>query len=584
MKINAVLCLLLAFVLILSAVWITPTSQAARVSLILTVHPTSANVGETVRISGETEPRLDGFLIFIPYMGIGTPQVVKEVPVEMGEISLEWFPSKPGSYMLVIIFVPESRAYETAVSVLNVKVSDVRLTVSVEDVFYSPGETVKVSIGVAKSDGTVIPYAKVSAVFNERTVEVLTDLEGAANVEFKIPEDAAGEYTINVNCPPAQSSVKIYVNLLSRISQIRELPFKHTVPVDFITVDEYKEEFKGWMENVSEKEWELAQQEYEALYILEEGVNVRDVSEAFWTGAVLGYYDPADDHIVIVTREGWAGLSEEITVHELIHALTDQHFPEIYEYEFNLTDRSFALSALLEGDAETVKDIYITKFFTSNNKLGDGESDAAVQIPAGFQFIQYFPYIEGVNFISELKDRGGWDAVNKAYIDIPRSTEQIIHPEKYGVDAPTDVEVDDNSGEDWIILGRDTLGEFAIFVMFWNQGIVQFTIKDWRYTYSSNASEGWDGDEIVVYKEKNGDRYGYVWQIVWDSGKDAKEFLDAYEWMLWSMDAVFIEEEGVWKVDSNDFIKIIEEEETLITIVNAPSPEEFKEIYPSSEV
>ena len=45
--------------------------------------------------------------------------------------------------------------------------------------------------------------------------------------------------------------------------------------------------------------------------------------------------------------------------------------------------------------------------------------------------------------------------------------------------------------------------------MFWNQGLAHFTVKNGVYSYSSPSSDGWDGDEIVVYKK--GSKYGYVW-------------------------------------------------------------------------
>lgn len=43
-------------------------------------------------------------------------------------------------------------------------------------------------------------------------------------------------------------------------------------------------------------------------------------------------------------------------------------------------------------------------------------------------------------------------------------------------------------------------------------------------------------------------------------------------------DATFIKEEELWKIDSNDYIKI-KWEDALITIINAPSPDEIREVY-----
>ena len=82
---------------------------------------------------------------------------------------------------------------------------------------------------------------------------------------------------------------------------------------------------------------------------------------------------------------------------------------------------------------------------------------------AGFSLIQFFPYIEGLSFVKDLMSQGGWDAVNQAYTNVPESTEQIIHPEKYRIDRPTNVTVADRSLSEWTILVRDTIGDGVIF-------------------------------------------------------------------------------------------------------------------------
>ncbi len=43
----------------------------------------------------------------------------------------------------------------------------------------------------------------------------------------------------------------------------------------------------------------------------------------------------------------------------------------------------------------------------------------------------YFPYYEGLLFVEYLYERGNWAEVNKAYENLPLSSEQILHPDKY---------------------------------------------------------------------------------------------------------------------------------------------------------
>jgi hypothetical protein len=369
------------------------------------------------------------------------------------------------------------------------------------------------------------------------------------------------------------------VKVMKRVEDIRGLKFKHDIPVENMTREEFKE-YLSREEIATDEDWELAQQEYEALYILKENQNAKNITQSFYSSEVLGFYDHEKDRIVIV---GSGLLDEEVLAHELNHALIDQYFPEIFDFPENITDDSFAVSALIEGDVVFTQDEYYRRCLTGVYEncvfsSSYGDSGGAL-IPEGFVLIHIFPYIEGENFIEYFYRKGGRDSVNRLYEGPPESTEQIIHPEKYGVDKPVEVFVENRCRGGWRILGEDELGEFAIFVMFWNWKVAHFSYKYGRASYSSIWSEGWDGDKIVVYKKTVNEKtkYGYVWRIVWDTVEDVKEFVEAYEDMLKRMGSVKLGD--VWMVDEDDYVKIFVDGKTA-TIVNAPSIRELGEIYP----
>src|SRR4030081_2667247 len=55
-----------------------------------------------------------------------------------------------------------------------------------------------------------------------------------------------------------------------------------------------------------------------------------------------------------------------------------------------------------------------------------------------------FPYQEGTDWTRSLYKQGGWDRVSKAFTELPQSTEQILHPEKYFAhEAPVKVALPD---------------------------------------------------------------------------------------------------------------------------------------------
>jgi hypothetical protein len=66
------------------------------------------------------------------------------------------------------------------------------------------------------------------------------------------------------------------------------------------------------------------------------------------------------------------------------------------------------------------------------------ETSAEAQAAAGAEYPGYFvergfffPYFEGTLFVCELYAIDGWDAVNAAYTDPPKTTAEILFPDRY---------------------------------------------------------------------------------------------------------------------------------------------------------
>ena len=89
-------------------------------------------------------------------------------------------------------------------------------------------------------------------------------------------------------------------NVSRAVEEIRELKFQRQLPVELKSRAEVAEtlNFSAW------EGWELAQQEYEALYLLSEDEDIRQIYQSFYGSALLGYYDAESDEIVIVSDAG----------------------------------------------------------------------------------------------------------------------------------------------------------------------------------------------------------------------------------------------------------------------------------------
>ena len=105
-----------------------------------------------------------------------------------------------------------------------------------------------------------------------------------------------------------------------------------------------------------------------------------------------------------------------------------------------------------------------------------------------------FPYSSGYRFVETLYDAGGFEAIDAAWADPPRSTEHILHPERYlAGDAPQIVTLPpltDTLGVGWELLEDDILGEFFLR---------EYLDQQLAAAVAERAAEGWGGDRYAVY-------------------------------------------------------------------------------------
>jgi len=255
-----------------------------------------------------------------------------------------------------------------------------------------------------------------------------------------------------------------------------------------------------------------------------------DVSLSPRAHRVVGVYVPEQEQLYISTGEQWGDADDQaLLAHAYVQALQDQRFDlEAMRARATTTDAALAIQALMEGDAILLTALYHYGSVTLADRERLVELISRAQRPDyGTELdrseiwtrLQHFPYWEGFQFVDALFQIGGWDAVNQAYTNPPRSTEQVLHPERYleGADGPTSVVVPDVSAvldEKWTLVVRDTLGEFTLGLYL--EGLLPSDTA-WQ------AADGWNGDTFVAWEHADGSQV-LVWRTVWDSNADAVEF------------------------------------------------------------
>ncbi len=119
----------------------------------------------------------------------------------------------------------------------------------------------------------------------------------------------------------------------------------------------------------------------------------------------------------------------------------------------------------------------------------------------------------GVDFLSSRYWAGGTAGMDAVVLRPPRSTEQILHPDRYAIpDEPLVLlPIEPALGSSWTLTRTDTLGEalMGLVVAAWSKGEV-----------SADAVAGWGGDLLQVWQSPEGARVA-AWQLDWDDSRAA---------------------------------------------------------------
>ena len=266
-------------------------------------------------------------------------------------------------------------------------------------------------------------------------------------------------------------------NISTRTSALRTLYLLRSVDREIITREELSQRLLEDFEEDRDEIYE-SQELYITLGVLAEDTNYFDLLLDLYGEGVVGFFDTEEEKLFIVQDDEEFDLQDALTlVHEFAHGLQQQHF-DIHTTLEDLkgnSDRSLAFRALVEGDASITERIYLFQYMDEDERAEASEAASSVSLeafdaaPHVVQRLFTFPYQEGFRFAARLlRATNSWELNNRAFEELPESTEQILHFGKYkSSEMPEAVELPDIAaalGEGWTELRRDTLGEFRLMI------------------------------------------------------------------------------------------------------------------------
>ena len=272
------------------------------------------------------------------------------------------------------------------------------------------------------------------------------------------------------------------------------------------------------------------------------------------------YYNPETGAFYVLFEDLQGMMADLLSSHELTHALQDQHYnlkkliADLQQRPGGVRndDRVLAVRYLLEGEATYVMTVYplrlmglkfddqkihavlqqqanmsfeqivaLTKLMSFT--LGDRMKAAAAEIdkiPPYIMMPMLDAYMGGAVYVSRLRLRGGWKAVDAAYKNLPESVEQCLHPARQS-DKPTRLKLPPLAtltAAGWQPVDAAIHGESYLTLLLKNVGADDATARA--------ATAGWDGDIYRAYVK--GERVMVVLATTWDDAREAREYYAAH--------------------------------------------------------
>lgn len=260
----------------------------------------------------------------------------------------------------------------------------------------------------------------------------------------------------------------------------------------------------------------------EGLGLVDPEVDLVESMRALLGGGVVGFYDPETEELV-VRGAALTPYVRTTIAHELVHALDDQHHDlDRPEYDDADDEIGFGFSALVEGNARRVEDAYRASLTddereqASSEELSLGADMDLGDIPLVLIDMIGAPYSLGQRLVDDLAERGGEAAVDAAFADPPRTSEQVLDPERYAAREPAvAVPHPQVPGE---VVDEGVLGELLVLLVL---------ADDLGFDEARAAAEGWGGDWAVAWRD--GDRSCVTAALVGDDQGETDEMRAAFE-------------------------------------------------------
>jgi hypothetical protein len=344
-------------------------------------------------------------------------------------------------------------------------------------------------------------------------------------------------------------------DLFANIGHIREglvaitgLKFKHNVPYALINKDQLHRYLEQRLaetmkpDDVRDEETIL-----KMLGLVPADFDLRKNTLDLLTEQAAAFYDYNKKKLFVLEGAGRSDEEQVALVHELAHALADQHFhlAKYIREGMHSDDGSTAREAVMEGQATWLMTAYVSREGGGKPEVpevalesmkkslgGSGGEQYPVfsQAPLYIRESLVFPYTAGLEFQDAVFRKLGKESFSEVFQRPPASSGQILHPERYlgrgGAVFPNPPAIPE--AHDFRKAADGTLGELDFRVL-----LSQYLGAKDGEALAAHLT----GGSYELWQHKNDKSPVLGVASAWDSPEQAREYLEQYRKVM----------QGKWK-------------------------------------
>ncbi len=288
----------------------------------------------------------------------------------------------------------------------------------------------------------------------------------------------------------------------------RDLEFEHPVYVEFLPAAEFEEQVTADEADLTDEDREEIEQTsamLRAVGLIESDVDLFDATNSLLGAGTLAYYSTKDERIRI-RGEQLTPAIEATLVHELTHALQDQHF-DIGDRAKELDEADddggagAAFQAVVEGDANRIESAYVQDLdeedldavMEEQQRQAEDFQERAADLPPVLSTLLGAPYTLGEAMLQLAAEDDGNESVDELFESPPTTEEHLVDPWTLLLGDPNDaVDVDVPPLEQ----GAEELDSGTFGAMGWLLVLAERI----PVLQALDATDGWGGDAYVSFE------------------------------------------------------------------------------------